>query len=416
MANTVIAEPDLQFTKDLIAAGAGDVKKCYQCATCSVACRISPDNKPYPRKEMIWAQWGLKDKLLNDPDVWLCHQCNDCSTQCPRGAYPADVLKAVRKMNIQEHSWPSFLGKLVGEPSMFVLALGIPVVIVFLLVYISGGWSVPDGPVRFSAHHMHPRDGFIWVRLIQVIFSLALLFAIVSLISSLKNYWKALDANNPGVGSGPRKAFVPSLIEALKEILPHTTFKDCEANNIRYAAHLLAFWGMIGLAVTTGIVFFQVDLLGEILGMHHLMIPPSMNGPNTVPIKILGNVSAIAFVLGLAIMVVRRLTVPEQAGNSSYFDWFFLLIICGTGLTGLLTELVRMSGAVTGAYILYAIHLMFILSLFLYLPFSKFAHLGYRTVAIVWGKSVGRNIDLAVVPNCAPAASTETSEPGAASS
>ena len=71
MAKEFVAEPDLQFTKDLIAAGGTDLKKCYQCATCSVACRIAPDNNPYPRKEMIWSQWGLRDKLMNDQDIWL---------------------------------------------------------------------------------------------------------------------------------------------------------------------------------------------------------------------------------------------------------------------------------------------------------------------------------------------------------
>jgi hypothetical protein len=58
---------------------------------------------------------------------------------------------------------------------------------------------------------------------------------------------------------------------------------------------------------------------------------------------------------------------------------------------------------------------MFIMSLFLYLPFSKFAHLGYRTVAIAWGKSVGRNMNLSVLPNYVPPAPAETTESGAAS-
>ncbi len=395
MAKEFVAEPDLQFTKDLIAAGATDVKKCYQCATCSVACKISPDNGPYPRKEMIWAQWGLKDRLLNDPDVWLCHQCNDCSTMCPRGANPGDVLKAVRKMNIQENSWPSFLGKLVGSPASFVIALGIPVVIVLLILQI-GGWGFPEGPVKYSAHHLSPhKDGFVYLPAIQVIFTAALAFAVISLVMSLRNYWNSLTASNSG--QGVPKPFIPSLLEALKEILPHTTFKECEANNIRYSSHILVFWGMIGLAVTTAIVAFNVDILG--------LNPPSMNGPGTVPIKILGNLSAAAFVVGLGIMVVRRLTAPEQAGNSSYFDWFFLFVIFMTGLSGLLTELMRLGGIAGAAYTLYVIHLIFVLTLLLYLPFSKFAHLGYRTVAIVWAKSVGRNVKLAVQPNYVPAES-----------
>ena len=401
MANEIIAEPDLQFTKDLIAAGAGDLKKCYQCATCSVACRISPDNSPYPRKEMIWAQWGLKDRLMNDPDVWLCHQCNDCSVLCPRGANPGDVLKAVRKMNIQENSWPSSLGKLVGTSGMFVLAAGIPVALVLFIVYISG-WTFPSGPVKYSSHSIAHPDGFIYLPLLQVIFTAALIFGVVSLFMSLKSYWKQLESSNPVGISGSGKPFVPSLIESLQEILPHSTFKECEANNIRYAAHLLAFWGMIGLFITTAIVAFNYDILG--------MKPPSQNGPGTVPIKILGNVSAIAFVLGLAIMLVRRLTAPDQTGTSAYFDWFFLFLIFGAGSTGLLTELSRWAGIIGGTYTLYAIHLMFVLGLLLYLPFSKFAHLGYRTVAIAWSKSVGRNKTLPVAPNYVPPASAEAAE------
>jgi quinone-modifying oxidoreductase, subunit QmoC len=112
-------------------------------------------------------------------------------------------------------------------------------------------------------------------------------------------------------------------------------------------------------------------------------------------------------VLGLGIMLVRRLTEPEQAGNSSYFDWFFLLTIFGTGLTGWLTELVRFAGAAPAAYILYTIHLVFVLALLLYLPFSKFAHLGYRTIAIAWSKAAARKQTYSVVPNCGPAAGAE---------
>lgn len=382
-----LIDPDLDFTTRLMRAGAGDLKKCYQCATCSVACKLAPDNRPFPRKEMIWAQWGLKDRLLNDPDVWLCHHCNDCSTMCPRGANPGDVLKAVRKLNIEQHAWPSFLGRLAGEPSLFLFALGIPVVAVLLLTMFTNGFNFsPAVPVKYGE--------FIPYIPIQVIFSLTLVFAVVSIVMSLKSYWNALESGNALNVVGPRKDFVPSVIEALKEILPHTSFKECEANNMRYAAHLLTFWGMIGLFITTAIVAFNIDIL-------HLT-PPSQNGPGYVPIKILGNVSAAAFVIGLLIMVIRRLTTPDQAGGTSYFDWFFLLLICGTGGTGLLTELVRYAGAISLTYFLYMIHLMFILSLFLYLPFSKFAHIGYRTVAIAWGKSAGRNMTLPVRPNYTP--------------
>ena len=109
--SSTLIQPDVDFIRGITQSGGDSLKKCFQCATCSVACTLSPDEKPFPRKEMIWAQWGLKDRLLADADVWLCEQCNDCSTQCPRGARPGDVMAAIRAEGIRQFAWPGWLGQ-----------------------------------------------------------------------------------------------------------------------------------------------------------------------------------------------------------------------------------------------------------------------------------------------------------------
>jgi quinone-modifying oxidoreductase subunit QmoC len=96
MTDKYLLEPDVSFIKEIGKLGGDTLKKCFQCATCSVACPISPDTKPFPRKEMIAASWGLKDRLVSNLDIWLCHHCGDCTAMCPRGAKPGDVLGAVR--------------------------------------------------------------------------------------------------------------------------------------------------------------------------------------------------------------------------------------------------------------------------------------------------------------------------------
>ena len=147
MPETYIAQPDVKFIESVKALGGQDLKKCFQCATCSVACPISPDTKPFPRKEMIAASWGLKDKLVGNADIWLCHNCGDCTTRCPRGAKPGDVLAAVRAYTISEYATPKALAKAVQDPKKLPLLLALPAVTFYK---IASEWMVKLGKKFFQ--------------------------------------------------------------------------------------------------------------------------------------------------------------------------------------------------------------------------------------------------------------------------
>ena len=116
MAKQYLAQPDLNFIKEVRELGGESLNKCFQCATCTIACPIAPEDSPFPRKEMIAASWGLKDKLITSGDIWLCHECGDCSDLCPRDAKPGDVLSAIRSVAITEYARPKALAKAINNP------------------------------------------------------------------------------------------------------------------------------------------------------------------------------------------------------------------------------------------------------------------------------------------------------------
>lgn len=363
-----IIKPDLTFIKDVIASGGESLKKCYQCAACSVVCNVTPDNNPFPRKEMIWAQWGLKEKFIGNPDVWLCHQCNDCTAYCPRGAKPGEVLGAIRKQAIRQYSAPGFLVNFVNNKKFMPLLFLIPAV----LLAIVANFNIPNGEVIFT--NLFP------VLTIQLVFIPALAFGVIVGLLGVKKFWKDM---KQAYGCPPCSIsnLKGSIIKALKEILSHNKFKDCGVSKDRFTSHFFVFYSFISLAIATGFGVIYIDILRK--------LPPFHFGYGT-PVKIFGLIGAVGLLIGVVLMIKNRYANAEKVGLGSYFDGLLLTIIGVIMASGILSWLTRLAGIAGLAYPIYFIHLVFVFSLFVYLPYSKLAHVFYRATAMVFAKQSGR--------------------------
>jgi len=383
-----IIRPDVNFINDVIAAGGESVKKCFQCATCSVVCNVTPEDNPFPRKEMIHAQWGLKDKLYSNPDVWLCHQCSDCTAYCPRGAKPGEVLGAVRKLSIQHYATPSFLAKAVGSPKALIGLLAVPVIVFIVAIMMQGHSFFPEGEIIYA-------EKFMSVMYIDTIFIAAALFAVFGFVTGVSKYWKDL-AKGIEVSDNPwqrkAKGSIPILLwSSIWEFVTHSRFGKCDVTADRKNSHLFVFLGFVGLAITTtwAIVYIYGYKLFGIQPTAFLNFGPSPY-PQADPLKILGNLSALILLSGIFMVITNRRKNAEKAGNGSYYDWLFISIIFVIVTTGILSEVLRLAQIQILAYPTYFIHLVVVFFLFAYAPYSTMAHMVYRMTALVFAKYSGR--------------------------
>jgi len=375
MADKYLVEPDLVFIKDVIGLGGDSLKKCFQCATCSVACPISPDNKPFPRKEMIAASWGLKNRLLADHDIWLCHNCGDCSTLCPRGAKPGDVLAALRSYAISEYAVPKVVGKWINDPKMLPVFFVFPAIVFLVLGFFLRLFGIdwlnfaPGGD-----EIVHAKFFSSW--LVDIIFIPLSIWAVAVFALGLKRFLTDIHESARREGKTDNETidpvgFIQALFRVIPTILKHNKFSECTENKNRSTAHMMVFYSFIALFIVTSIFFIHLYVL-------------QIHGPYSQlhPVKWLANVAGICLIIGGFLMLKERLTKTDQV--SSYKDWYLIGLVLGLGLTGMLTEMTRLAGAAGFSYALYFLHLVFVFNLFAFVPFSKLAHLVYRTVAMTY--------------------------------
>ncbi len=379
-------EPDLDFIQDLTRQGGDTLKKCFQCGTCSGVCDVSPDDHPFPRKEMMWANWGLKDRLLADPDIWLCYQCNDCSLRCPRGAKPGEMLGSIRQMSIRQHAFPQVLGRWVNQPHCIPLLLGIPAALLTAALLMRDPVSNALGLARvdsetivfaFSSHFPH------WM--LNSFFGLFTLLMVLAVVIGVRRFWNHLKAGAaPERIAAPRNDLLPSLWKVTKNVITHEKFDQCSRASSRFFTHSLVFFGFIALTLVA---------IWVLTARYNPLIRSDFVYPFAFfdPWKMIANAGGLAVIAGCLLMIRDRLRDRERFGGGKYFDYGLILQILITVLTGFGTELLHYLRLEPHRHVMYFVHLVFVFALLMYLPYSKFAHMIYRTAALVFVERYGRS-------------------------
>lgn len=362
MATYPLLAPSAELRKELKRRGGATASRCFQCATCSGVCELAPDDSPFPRRQMLLAQWGQIDVLAADPAVWLCHQCNDCTVRCPRDARPGDVLQALRSLVIERLAAPRFLGRLTANARVtWPVLLGFPLLFWMVLLWATGHLAAPPEITAYEQVVPH------WI-IYSVFFPLTALVLLAAWVSG-RRFWTLLGSTGPT----RHGSFLRSLGPVLVEIAAHRRFAKCEAARPRRWGHFMLLWGFVGAAVTSGLLV--VALYG-----FHIEMPLPLGHP----VKILGNISAVLLVAGGTIVAVQRFTRPAVAGGTTAFDTFFVSVVVLVIATGVAAEGARLLGAPgEAAAAVYIVHLTAVFTLFGTFPYSKFAHMLYRTLALM---------------------------------
>ena len=79
-----------------------NVYLCYQCNRCSSGCPTAPAMRYRPAQMMRMAQFGLEDMLVADASIWRCLGCDTCTAHCPHNLSVRRLVEVMREHVMQE--------------------------------------------------------------------------------------------------------------------------------------------------------------------------------------------------------------------------------------------------------------------------------------------------------------------------
>ncbi|HUI82835.1 MAG TPA: 4Fe-4S dicluster domain-containing protein [Candidatus Binatia bacterium] len=378
-------QADSTLLADIRRYGTFDSAACYQCGSCTLSCELVSDSASFPRRSIRMALLGLRGPLLASLEPWVCHDCGDCSTVCPRQAEPRISMATLRRFLTAQYDWSGIASRLLRSKAWYLGSLIFVGVLTFLLILGYHLWKVPM-PVSTLAttdlglEHMFPI--IIYYTLIVILVPVALL------LSRVYRIWRLTMCRNGDTGI-PFSAYAAQAWTYIYESVTQSLMRKCPQKG-RWLGHwLLAFGTVVMLAIKTfGLRWFQTD-----------NIYPFYN-----PQRWVGYLAAAFILYGIGdILAGRWRALKEIYKETKFNDLVFPVLIVLVVLSGLTAHVLRYAGFGLGCHYAYALHVIFATPLLLIeMSFGKWSHMVYRPLALYFLAVKERAAQQAPAPEAVP--------------
>ena len=340
---------------------------CNSCRYCEGLCAV------FPAMEM---RRSFADADLNYL-ANLCHSCGACFIDCqfsPPHEFNVNVpqnLAEVRAQSYGAYAWPIALPEVFARNGLVVALVAAVSVAAFILGFVAFGKPqalYASGGETGAFYRLMPHNTM------AALFGLVFLYAVLALVMGARTFWVSTrNVGAPGLKPG-------DVWQALRDAASLRYLDGAGAGcyveedagpDRRRLYHHLTFYGFLLCFAATCVATLYHYLLQREAPYPWYDLP--------VVLGILGGIGLVIGPMGLRSEMTRRdpaLTDVASAGMQNAF----LAMLWLTGATGLMLILLRNTSAMG---LVLAAHLGVVFALFATMPYGKFVHGIYRTLALV---------------------------------
>ena len=368
---------DPSLMKDLRRYGAFDISACFNCGNCTAVCPLASEGEPFPRRFIRYGQVGMKDRLLSARELWLCYYCAQCSDTCPRQAEPGEYMATLRRYAIANYD-VSRLSRLLYTSPLFNVLFHLALYVVIVFFFITNlkqmdarEWKLFEFLPFDFVHHFS-----------MGVVGLVTVFGALNVLNMIVHMWRGNGLGKILRGLGIKEIIQAAWATAVGEIVLWKRYRTCNEDHDSpwylqpWFAHAGIALGMFGLFAATGI-----DYLLDTFGLKQ---PGYWNDPIGIAVRSWGTFWGLAALYGATVAIWRRLAkVDKMAAHALNSDWSFLIILWLALLTGFILEAaIIVPTPHTFGYWMLVFHMAIGMELVLIIPFTKFAHMIYRSLAL----------------------------------